>query len=157
MSPSEKRALRERYQFRCAYCGVAETDVGAELTVDHFRPRSRGGEDAVANWVYCCHACNEFKGDCWHLPPAPRILHPQRDSLQEHLNEREDGAMEALTPTGSFHIERLHLNREARVSYRAQRRRNAEALQARQELLNRLARLEEDVQKLTDRIRGVIE
>ena len=45
MTAAERRALRERYQFRCGYCGVHENEVGAELTVDHFQPRSSGGTD----------------------------------------------------------------------------------------------------------------
>ena len=60
-----KRITRAVYAFRCGYCGVSETQCGAELTYDHFRPQSRNGTDEAANLVYACHACNEFKGDCW--------------------------------------------------------------------------------------------
>ena len=35
MRPEEREALRRRFHFRCGYCGVSETDGGAELTVDH--------------------------------------------------------------------------------------------------------------------------
>jgi 5-methylcytosine-specific restriction endonuclease McrA len=55
--------IRERYGFRCGYCGVHEDEVGALLTLDHFHPRARGGSDTEDNLVYCCHACNEYKGD----------------------------------------------------------------------------------------------
>jgi 5-methylcytosine-specific restriction endonuclease McrA len=58
MTAAERLALRQRYNFCCGYCGVRETDVGAALTIDHFQPISRGGEDTPANWVYCCFACN---------------------------------------------------------------------------------------------------
>ncbi len=43
MRSDEREILRQRFQFRCGYCGVRETDAGAELTADHFQPRSRGG------------------------------------------------------------------------------------------------------------------
>jgi 5-methylcytosine-specific restriction endonuclease McrA len=62
MRQDEHETLRRIYQFRCGYCGVRERDAGAELTVDHFQPRSQGGLDGPENWVYSCHACNEFKG-----------------------------------------------------------------------------------------------
>ena len=61
MRQDQRDALRHRFEFRCGYCGVTERDVGAELTVDHFQPRSRGGLHEADNWVYCCHPCNEFK------------------------------------------------------------------------------------------------
>jgi hypothetical protein len=36
MRPEIRDALRQRYGFRCGYCGVRETDAGARLTLDHF-------------------------------------------------------------------------------------------------------------------------
>jgi 5-methylcytosine-specific restriction endonuclease McrA len=63
MRDEERKTLRQRFHFRCGYCGVHERDAGAELTTDHFQPRSKGGPHELENWVYCCHACNEFKGD----------------------------------------------------------------------------------------------
>ena len=43
MRQDERETLQRRFQFRCGYCGVSERDAGAELTVDHFQPRSQGG------------------------------------------------------------------------------------------------------------------
>jgi hypothetical protein len=123
MREDERNALRGRFRFRCAYCGVRERDAGAQLTVDHFQPRSQGRADEPENWVYCCHACNEFKGDYWQPDSVRRILHPLRDDLGSHLIEEADGTLRALTETGGFHIERLHLNHGPLVDYRPQRRR----------------------------------
>ncbi|MBI1924525.1 HNH endonuclease [Candidatus Poribacteria bacterium] len=61
MTSEQREAMRQRYQFRCGYCGTSEVEAGAELTVDHFQPRSRDGVDAPDNWVYCCHACKEIQ------------------------------------------------------------------------------------------------
>jgi HNH endonuclease len=47
-------AVRQRYQYRCGYCGVSETDTGGELTVDHYRPVTAGGDDSDDNLIYCC-------------------------------------------------------------------------------------------------------
>ncbi|MEM4409784.1 MAG: HNH endonuclease signature motif containing protein, partial [Candidatus Caldarchaeum sp.] len=47
-------AVRIQYGYRCGYCGVAETEVGALLEIDHYRPLLAGGTDALDNLVYCC-------------------------------------------------------------------------------------------------------
>lgn len=102
MRHEERESLRRRFGFRCGYCGVAERDVGSELTVDHFQPRSRGGSDEPDNWVYCCHPCNEFKGAYWQPDSSRRILHPLRDPIETHVVEQEDGTLRASSETGSF-------------------------------------------------------
>ena len=95
MRQDERETLRRRFGFRCGYCGVTEQDVGCELTVDHFQPRSQEGCDDPENWVYCCHPCNEFKGDYWNPNSAQRILHPLRDSIDSHVVEQDDGTLQA--------------------------------------------------------------
>ncbi|MBI1831012.1 MAG: HNH endonuclease [Planctomycetes bacterium] len=148
MRQDEKEELRQRFQFRCGYCGVREFDVGAELTVDHFHPSSHGGSDEPNNWVYCCHACNEFKGEHWQPESARRILHPFRDPLAQHVLEGDDGALRALTETGTFHIERLHLNRPALVAHRRERRLLEAARHAQAKLLEELKGIDEQLRKL---------
>lgn len=134
MRPEDRLALRQRFGFRCGYCGVHENEIGAELTADHFQPRSRGGSEAPDNLVYCCHACNEFKADHWEEAAPERILHPLRDNYAEHFQLDDDGRLRALTETGTFHLERLRLNRPQLVTVRL-RRRMAQQVLARQEAL----------------------
>ena len=45
---------------RCPYCGDALTVHNFSL--DHDRPRSRGGRHSLPNLVCCCRRCNEVKG-----------------------------------------------------------------------------------------------
>lgn len=142
MRQEERETLRHRYQFRCGYCDVREADVGAELTVDHFQPRSRGGLHIAANWVYSCHACNEFKSDYWQPDSARRLLHPLIDNLAEHILELENGRLQGITETGSFHIEWLHLNRSQLIVYRHERRLLASAQQNQKQTLDRLNEME---------------
>ena len=117
-----REAVRRRYSARCGYCGVHETEVGAELELDHFRPRSVGGSDDLDNLVYCCPACNRNKGDFWPSSDpevaVPRLLYPLRDDRLRHYRQEADGALAALTPSGAFHIERLRLNRPQFVARR---------------------------------------
>ncbi len=42
---------------RCGYCGASAT------TVDHIRPRSRGGRNTWGNTVAACYPCNQRKAD----------------------------------------------------------------------------------------------
>jgi 5-methylcytosine-specific restriction endonuclease McrA len=51
--------LLEKWQRRCAYCGVA----GLPLQVEHIVPRSRGGSDRVSNLTLACEPCNVRKGN----------------------------------------------------------------------------------------------
>jgi len=130
MRPDAREELRRLYQFCCGYCGTSEVSVGAQLTVDHFQPRAHADPDDPANWVYCCHACNEFKGDYWQPDSPYRILHPLRDDLSAHIAEAADGRLHAVTETGAFHIQRLQLNRPQLVAHRLARRIHAEVHRA---------------------------
>ena len=121
-----RQIVRQRDVFRCLYCGMRESDVGAELTVDHYQPRSRGGSDDLSNLVYCCHACNEFKGDYWQPGSIERILNPLTHDVAAHLYEDENGSLQPLTETGAFHAQRLQLNRPQLIASR-QHRQRAEA------------------------------
>src|SRR5579864_4863489 len=49
--------VRRRANFACEYCGASEADTAGELTVDHYRPRTRGGTDDLGNLLYCCYRC----------------------------------------------------------------------------------------------------
>jgi hypothetical protein len=134
--------VRQRYDYCCGYCGVSETDTGGELTVDHYHPVSRGGEDSDDNLVYACMRCNLHKSDTLQgeaeADMEQRILHPLRDNVSEHLRENhENGLLEPLTATGEFHIRTLRLNRPALVAHR--RRRNLESLEAQQVRLVKLS------------------
>jgi hypothetical protein len=157
MPTPDKDALRRLFQFRCGYCGIRESNAGSELTVDHFQPRTRGGTDDATNLVYCCHACNEFKGDFWQPDSPRRLLHPLRDDPSAHMVEDPDGRLRALTDTGDFHIDRLRLNRPQLVEYRRERRLLDAARRAERQLLDHLRALDERLGNLIadlDRLRS---
>jgi hypothetical protein len=152
MRREEDERLRQVYQYRCGYCGVSEQDCGAKLTIDHFQPRSRNGAHEPANWVYCCHACNEFRSDSWSPDSPHRILHPLREDVTAHIVEQDDGTLRAVTQTGTFHIETLNLNRPQLIAFRSERRRRDAARAAQTQLLARLENLEQQLQMLILRL-----
>lgn len=55
-----RRAIKEHFDCTCAYCG--ETYDINELTLDHVKPRSSGGEDLASNLLPACRRCNQDKG-----------------------------------------------------------------------------------------------
>ncbi len=123
MPQSPLEILRERYHRSCGYCGVTEVPVGGELTIDHYRPRAAGGDDDQGNLVYACIRCNQYKGDFWpnsdDLAHGRRVIHPIGDDMSLHVTEDENtGYLHALTPTGSFHMMLLRLNRPQLVVHR---------------------------------------
>ena len=153
MRESVRNALRARYQYRCGYCGVEEAEVGAELTIDHFQPRAQNGTDNAANLVYCCNACNQFKGDYWQPDSIERILHPLHDAVVQHIAELKNGQLQALTDTGRFHIRRLHLNRPALIANRKRKRRDKETQTEQQANLRTIQQLTREIESLQERIR----
>jgi 5-methylcytosine-specific restriction endonuclease McrA len=50
-----------RDKFRCQYCG--DRKAGAQLTLDHILPRSRGGDNSPVNVVTACIDCNNRKAN----------------------------------------------------------------------------------------------
>jgi 5-methylcytosine-specific restriction endonuclease McrA len=70
--PLTRRAVLDRDGHQCVYCGNRAD------TIDHVRPRSRGGTHIWTNVVAACARCNHRKGDRllgelgWHLHPAPQ-------------------------------------------------------------------------------------
>jgi len=58
ISPKLRLAVFERDKCACVYCGS-----GADLTIDHKLPQSRGGSDDIENLATACRACNAAKRD----------------------------------------------------------------------------------------------
>ena len=55
-----RRAIKEHFDCTCVYCG--KTNDFKELTLDHVKPRSKGGQDLTTNVVCACRKCNADKG-----------------------------------------------------------------------------------------------
>lgn len=55
--PVTRRAVFGRDGHSCQYCG------GPAESIDHVKPRSKGGDHSWDNVVACCRACNVRKGN----------------------------------------------------------------------------------------------
>jgi 5-methylcytosine-specific restriction endonuclease McrA len=56
-----RQSIRKAWDDKCAYCGQPPIDEKS-LTLDHVKPKSKGGEDLTANCVPACRECNHSKG-----------------------------------------------------------------------------------------------
>ncbi|WGL30501.1 HNH endonuclease [Synechococcus phage S-CRES2] len=60
-----RAAIKEAWSNRCAYCGATPIE-DQSLTIDHVKPRSKGGQDCTSNVIPACRSCNQEKGsDEW--------------------------------------------------------------------------------------------
>jgi hypothetical protein len=118
--------VRQRVDFACQFCGVTETDTGGQLTIDHFQPKAKGGDESLENLVYCRARCSQYKSDYWPAhPEEPSLWNPRREPAAQHFIELDDGTLHPLTPTGAFTLQRLRLNRPPLVA-RLRRRQQVE-------------------------------
>jgi 5-methylcytosine-specific restriction endonuclease McrA len=56
--PLSRYNIYRRDGHRCVYCGTHK-----DLTLDHVKPKSKGGKNSWTNLVTCCSPCNLQKGD----------------------------------------------------------------------------------------------
>ena len=58
-----RQSIKDAWANRCAYCGatpIADESL-TNLTIDHVRPKSKGGEDRTSNCIPACQNCNQKK------------------------------------------------------------------------------------------------
>ena len=76
-----REQVRKRANFTCEFCGVTESDVGNQLTIDHFQPISRSGNDNMDNLIYSCISCNQYKLEYWpNTSNDPILWNPRHES-----------------------------------------------------------------------------
>lgn len=54
-----RQYLLEKWNRRCAYCGVENLP----FEIEHIQSKSKGGSDRVSNLTIACHHCNQSKGN----------------------------------------------------------------------------------------------
>jgi len=68
--PFSKRNVMVRDGFRCAYCG----ETKGRFTIDHVKPKAKGGKSTFENCVTSCKPCNLRKGSksCSEIKMYPK-------------------------------------------------------------------------------------
>src|SRR5436309_835927 len=57
----QRRAVVARAHGRCEYCLSPERVSVSPFSVEHIRPRARGGKTTLENLALSCQGCNNFK------------------------------------------------------------------------------------------------
>ena len=99
-----RRNVHIRDKFTCQYCGTKVHPKKA--TIDHVKPKSRGGKNSFENTVCSCFKCNNKKGD--RTPNEAgmsffkRGFRPYKPSVMEFymIKFRELGLEETLKDLG---------------------------------------------------------
>ena len=120
-----KPLLRGDFCYRCGYCRTHEREFGSvwNMTIDHFRPRSRFPRLAAdyANLHYCCNECNTYKGDLWptdaQLANGYCFVEACLDDLDDHY-EFVELEIKPRTRPGEFTVAALRLNRPTLLARR---------------------------------------
>jgi hypothetical protein len=119
-----RRAIRNQFHNRCAYCETAEHLTVAIFEVEHIVPRAKSGETVLENLCLACPSCNRYKNiQQTAIDPQTKqnvpLFHPQKDSWQAHFSWHEHGTeIIGLTPTGRATISALRMNRPQLVRVR---------------------------------------
>ena len=129
VAASVREQVRQRANLACEFCGVTETDTGGRLTIDHFQPKTKGGDDHLGNLLYCCIRCNQYKQDYWVAgSDDPQLWNPRLEPASQHFIKLDDGRLHPLTAAGEFTLKRLRLNRPPLVAYRLNKQQWAEEI-----------------------------
>lgn len=96
-----RAGIRAAWNDRCAYCNRPPID-DESLTIDHVRPKCRGGEDRTSNVIPACRECNQAKGStewlAWYRMQPFHTLHGElrirkwieRGIVDNYENTEED-------------------------------------------------------------------
>jgi hypothetical protein len=148
-----KQALREDFQYRCAYCILHEGPHGVggfhQFQIDHFRPRNKFPEltNTYSNLYYACSWCNRAKSDTWpsdeeqtlgfvFVDPCIEDLYTTHASL-----DPSTGKLNPRTNAGDFTITEIQLNRRL---FKTVRKKRVEAQDDIESIRARILRLESE-------------
>ncbi len=76
-NPDKRHEIYERDKWICQYCGGEVNQQNA--TLDHYVPKSKGGDNSKDNLKTCCLLCNSIKSGKTYEEAAPLLL----KSIQE--------------------------------------------------------------------------
>ena len=75
--------IKLRDEFTCQYCNKIKSPKS--LTIDHVKPKSKGGKTTWTNIVSACKPCNQLKKDHIHIRPKTNPYVPSYYELAKKL------------------------------------------------------------------------
>jgi hypothetical protein len=161
-----KQALREDFQYRCAYCMLHEGDPYGggfhHFQIDHFRPRNKFPDliNTYRNLYYACSWCNRAKGATWPSDPEQTLGYLFVDPCVEDLYtthstfDPSTGKLNSRTNAGDFTITEIRLNRRM---FKRLRKKRVEAQDDIESIRARILRLESEQNPPNDLIASLKE
>ena len=124
LTAKQKEAIARRAGECCEYCRSQARFSPDPFSIEHIRPRSKGGTDEDDNLALACQGCNNRKYT--HVeardPVSGNLVSlydPRRQRWADHFSWNEDFTLViGLTATGRATVELLKLNREGVVNLR---------------------------------------
>ena len=119
--------ITEDCQSRCVYCDITVQEHGGEgMQLDHFKPRELFNhlENDPNNLVLACPGCNRLKSSHWPQEESIGLngfLDPFAKNRISWYQICQGGEIGHTNSATAFKIEKLHLNRPARVQIRRKR------------------------------------
>lgn len=83
-NPEKRSEIFDRDRWTCQYCG--ETISHQNATLDHFIPRSKGGDNTKNNLKACCLLCNGIKSGKTYEEAAPLLLKSIKERRSKSIN-----------------------------------------------------------------------
>lgn len=94
-------SIKQAWNNCCAYCGKPPI-ADASLTIDHIRPKSKGGSDSTSNVTPACLSCNHSKGSYnwqeWYQK-QPFYSLQRENRIQQWLNSGQGNFDEFIQPS----------------------------------------------------------
>jgi hypothetical protein len=124
VSEALRRRVVARARSCCEYCRSQARYATQRFSVEHIRPRSRGGATVFENLALACQGCNNHKyGKVAASDPVSgervSLYHPRQHAWETHFAWSDDFTLViGLTATGRATVEALQLNREGVVNLR---------------------------------------
>ena len=118
------RAIWERANGRCEYCGASQFGFPVPFQIDHIIAEKHGGETLESNLALACPHCNLYKGPNIAgrdvgSSQIVRLFHPRADKWHDHF-AFEGPRIMGLTEIGRVTVQVLAMNAKDMLSLRAE-------------------------------------
>ncbi len=124
ISPSIKKDVATRAEFRCEYCLLAERISFYSFHIEHIKSLKHGGTDELINLAYACPDCNYAEGSDVGTfvrddETLIRFFNPRKDHWQDHF-DLDDGVIRGKTSIGKATEQIFKFNQIDRLIFRQQ-------------------------------------
>ena len=75
-----RESIFESWGWKCMYCDTELTEQTA--TIDHIKPKFKGGHSTRSNMGACCSKCNSKKDHSWYLITLMSLIHVTQKQRQ---------------------------------------------------------------------------